>query len=111
LDAGGTYTIKQADTLWDISNTFLRDPFLWPLIWKVNPYITNPDLIYPGNTLVIPSLAPIEQAIKPRRQKKPGKRPQRGACPSRSGAGDALHGKAAVSRTSRRGGRAQMSRV
>ncbi len=63
LDAGGTYTIKQADTLWDISNTFLRDPFLWPLIWKVNPYITNPDLIYPGNTLVIPSLAPIEQAI------------------------------------------------
>lgn len=64
LDAGGTYTIKQADTLWDISNTFLRDPFLWPLIWKVNPYITNPDLIYPGNPLVIPSLAPIEMAIK-----------------------------------------------
>lgn len=63
-DTGGTYTIKQADTLWDISNTFLKDPFLWPLIWKVNPYITNPDLIYPGNALVIPSLAPIERAIK-----------------------------------------------
>lgn len=63
-ETGGTYTIKQADTLWDISNTFLKDPFLWPLIWKVNPYITNPDLIYPGNLLVIPGLAPIERAME-----------------------------------------------
>ncbi len=58
------YTIKQGDTLWDISNTFLKDPFLWPFIWKANPYITNPDLIYVGNKLVIPSLAPIERAIE-----------------------------------------------
>jgi hypothetical protein len=64
LATGGIYTIKQADTLWDISNTFLKDPFLWPLIWKINPYITNPDLIYPGNSLVIPSLAPIERAME-----------------------------------------------
>lgn len=59
----GRYTIRQGDTLWDISNAFLKDPFLWPLIWKVNPYIKNPDLIYPGNRLVIPSLAPIERAM------------------------------------------------
>lgn len=59
----GPYTIKQGDTLWDISALFLKDPFLWPLIWKVNPAVVNPDLIYPGNTLVIPNLAPIEQAI------------------------------------------------
>jgi LysM repeat protein len=59
-----SYTIKQGDTLWDISNTFLKDPFLWPFIWKANQYITNPDLIYPGNKLVIPSLAPIEQALQ-----------------------------------------------
>ncbi|HSQ77951.1 MAG TPA: LysM peptidoglycan-binding domain-containing protein [Nitrospirota bacterium] len=61
---GGTYTIKQGDTLWDISNTFLKDPFLWPFIWKANQYITNPDLIYPGNRLAIPSLAPIERALQ-----------------------------------------------
>lgn len=63
-DAEGKYIIRQGDTLWDISTSFLRDPFLWPLIWKVNPYITNPDLIYPGNKLTIPSLAPIERALE-----------------------------------------------
>ncbi len=58
------YTIKQGDTLWDISNRLFRDPFLWPFIWKANPSITNPDLIYPGNKLAIPSLAPIERALQ-----------------------------------------------
>ena len=63
-EAAASYTIKQGDTLWDISNTFFKDPFLWPFIWKANPYITNPDLIYPGNKLAIPSLAPIERAMQ-----------------------------------------------
>lgn len=64
LSPEGIYTIKQGDTLWDISNTFLKDPFLWPLLWKANTYIRNPDLIYPGNKLVIPNLAPIERAME-----------------------------------------------
>ncbi|HTP04810.1 MAG TPA: LysM peptidoglycan-binding domain-containing protein [Nitrospirota bacterium] len=63
-EAAGSYTIKKGDTLWDISNAFLKDPFLWPFIWKENPSITNPDLIYPGNKLTIPSLAPIERAMQ-----------------------------------------------
>jgi LysM domain len=58
------YIIKQGDTLWDIANTFLKDPFLWPFIWKANPSITNPDLIFSGNKLVIPALTPIERALK-----------------------------------------------
>jgi len=62
-DNAAQYVIKRGDTLWDISNTFLKDPFLWPFIWKANPLITNPDLIYPGNKLAIPSLAPIERAL------------------------------------------------
>ncbi len=62
-EQAGTYTIKQGDTLWDISSAHYRDPFLWPLIWKANPYITDPDLIYPGRALVIPSLAPVERAM------------------------------------------------
>lgn len=57
------YVIRQGDTLWDIANAFYRDPFLWPLIWKSNPSVYDPDLIYPGNTLVVPSLAPVERAM------------------------------------------------
>jgi LysM repeat protein len=62
--AAAQYTIKQGDTLWDIANTYLKDPFLWPFIWKANPGITNPDLIYAGNNLSIPSMAPIERAMQ-----------------------------------------------
>lgn len=47
------YTIVPHDTLWDISKRFLKNPFKWPKIWKLNPYIKNPDLIYPGNRVRI----------------------------------------------------------
>lgn len=48
------YTIKKGDTLWDISEGHLNNPFLWPSIWEKNRYIKNPDLIYPGRLLVMP---------------------------------------------------------
>jgi LysM repeat protein len=48
------YKVKKGDTLWDISNKELQDPFLWPKIWKENPDIKNPDLIYPDQIVKIP---------------------------------------------------------
>jgi len=50
-DAPDRYVVKKGDTLWDISATFLSQPWYWPEIWHVNPEVANPHLIYPGDIL------------------------------------------------------------
>ena len=50
-DAPKTHVVEKGDTLWDISALFLEQPWLWPKLWRLNPEIDNPHLIYPGDEL------------------------------------------------------------
>jgi hypothetical protein len=50
---GAPYRIRWGDTLWDISEAFYRNPWLYPRIARFNR-IRNPDFIISGTTIRIP---------------------------------------------------------
>lgn len=47
------YVVKNGDSLWGIASMFLRDAWMWPEIWHVNPGIENPHLIFPGDEILL----------------------------------------------------------
>ena len=50
---GWLHTVEKGDTLWDITQTYLGSPWIWPSVWKDNGDIDNPHRISPGDRLWI----------------------------------------------------------
>ncbi len=52
----GTYVVKSGDNLWNIAKKYYGNGAKWPTIYSKNKSVvgSNPNLIYPGQKLVIP---------------------------------------------------------
>lgn len=65
---GNIHVVQNGDTLWAISDTYLKTPWVWPAVWQDNADIANPHRIYPGDHIWISSTAmrkvSPEQAIE-----------------------------------------------
>jgi hypothetical protein len=53
-DAPDRHIVVPGDTLWGIAAKFLKDPYRWPDLWKMNAaQVKNPHLIYPGQVVIL----------------------------------------------------------
>jgi hypothetical protein len=48
-----TYVVQKGDTLWSICEKYYGDPYLWPELWEMNKFITNPHWLKPGDVITL----------------------------------------------------------
>ena len=48
-----THKVQRGDTLWSICEKYYGDSFLWPKLWEMNPFVTNPHLLKPGDIITL----------------------------------------------------------
>ena len=55
------HVVQKGDTLWDLCEKYYGDPNLWPKLWQMNPFITNPHLLKPGDVITLLEGVPIKK--------------------------------------------------
>ena len=70
-----THTVVKGDTLWGICEKYYGDPNLWPTLWEMNPFVTNPHLLHPGDVITLFEKEPVKKA--PQKVEMPAKEPEK----------------------------------
>lgn len=73
------HVVQTGDTLWDISEVYLADPYLWPKLWSWNDHVTNAHWIFPGDRIRLydPFAPQVRGADEPRLEFSKTRVPQR----------------------------------
>jgi len=45
------HIVEKGDSLWSICEKYYGDPYLWPELWEMNKFITNPHWLTPGDVI------------------------------------------------------------
>jgi LysM domain len=56
------HVVQPGDTLWDICEHYYGDSELWPKLWEMNPFVTNPHLLKPGDRIRLLEGFPLKTA-------------------------------------------------
>lgn len=56
-----THTVQKGDTLWSICEKYYGNADLWPKLWQMNPFITNPHFLHKGDVITLIEKKPAKK--------------------------------------------------